>query len=382
MSIRSCLRDEIRKLCRRHSMEITRNRHYQPIPLQLASDLVQTTEDELISTVVSSIGEIAEILGADRLFTLVGLLASQLSHREALDALNFGMGLFENVLKEDDGDGPWTDVLAPPSDINAAIAGYIWAALAAPQASLRWEAAHAVRGVCKFGKQAILGHLVELAKSRDGGPFADKQLHFYHLHGQQWLMIALARAASDNPNILVPHYDFFNRFALEDEPHVIIRHFAAKAILMLTEKGCLDLDEYRVAKLIAVNRSELPVVPSKQYQKLEHHEGVGDRVKRFNFGYDMSRYWFGRLGNCFAKNISDIEIEAEKVICDDWQISQDDHWDRDVRHQRGHYRNQENTTFSWIIPKDRRSQVLFILPRNDDCCRKVACKNSLSSRPK
>ena len=341
MSIRSCLRDEIEKLCRRHSMEITKNRYYQPFPLELASDLAQTTEEELISTVVSSIGERAEILGADRLFTLVGLLASQLSHREALNALNFGIGLFENTLKEDDGDGPWTDVLAPPSDINAALAGYIWAALAAPQASLRWESAHAVRGLCTFGKQDILDHLVELAKGREGGPFADKQLHFYHLHGQQWLMIALARAASENPSMLVSHYDFFIHHALEDEPHVVIRHFAAKVVLMLTESGFLKLDENSVDKLATVNRSEFPVVKSKQHQRLQHLQDEEDRKNRFRFDYDMSSYWFERLGICFAKNISYIEVEAEKVICDDWQLSQDDRWERDVRHRRGYFRNQE-----------------------------------------
>ena len=341
MSIRSCLRDEIEKLCRRHSMEITKNRYYQLFPLELASDLAQTTEEELISTVVSSIGERAEILGADKLFTLIGLLASQLSHREALDALNFGIGLFDNVLKEGDGDGPWTDVLAPLSDINAALAGYIWAALAAPQANLRWEAAHAVRGLCTFGKQAILDHLVELAKGREGGPFVDKQLHFYHLHGQQWLMIALARAASENPGILASHSDFFIHHALEDEPHVVIRHFAAKVVLILTESGFLELDENSVDKLANVNRSEFPVVKSKQHQRLQHLQDEEDRKNRFRFDYDMSRYWFERLGICFAKNISYIEVEAEKVICDDWQLSQDDRWERDVRHRRGYFRNQE-----------------------------------------
>ena len=341
MSIRSCLKDEIEKLCRRHCMEITNNRYYQPFPLQLASDLAETTKQELIGIVVSSVGERAEILSSDRLFTLVGLLASQLSHREALDALNFGIGLFENALKEDDGDGPWTDVLTPPSDINAAIAGYIWAALASPQASLRWEASHVVRGLCTFGNQAILDHLVELAKSRQGGPFVDKQLHFYHLHGQQWLMIALARAASENPGILASHSDFFIHYTLEDEPHVVIRHFAAKAALTITENGFLELDEKSVDKLATVNRSEFPVVTSRQHQRLQHLQDEGDGINRFRFGYDMSRYWFGSLGNCFAKNSSYIEAEAEKVICDDWQLSQDDHWDGDIRHRRGYFRNQE-----------------------------------------
>ena len=237
MAVRPSLGEAIRKFCGRYCMEINKNRYYESFPLQLASELSGISEPDLISVVVAAIGERTEIVSSDRLFTLVGLLASQLSHEEALDVLNFGLCLFDDALYEDDGDGPWTDALAPPSDINEAIAGYIWAALAAPQASLRWEAAHVVRGICKLDAQAVLDYLIELAKSGSGGPFVDRRLHFYHLHARQWLMIALSRAASENPAMLVSHSDFFIHFALKDEPHVVIRHFAAKAALALAESG-------------------------------------------------------------------------------------------------------------------------------------------------
>ena len=278
-------------------------------------------------------------MSAGRLFTLVGLLASQLSHQEALDVLSFGLGLFDDALDENDGDGPWTAALAPPSDLNAAVAGYIWAALGAPQASLRWEAAHVVQGICKLGGQAVLAHLVELAKGRSGGPFADGRLHFYHLHARQWLMIALARAAYENTTILVPHGDFFIRFALKDEPHVVIRHFAAKVALILAKTGSLELDGNTTVQLANINKSKLPVVASSRFKRLNNSRGQGGG--RFSFGYDMGRYWFEPLGRCFAKNASDIEREAEIVICDDWQLSGNGHWNRDERNRRGIFRDRE-----------------------------------------
>ena len=340
MAVRSSLREAIRRLCGRHCMEITKNRYYELFPLQLASELSGISEPDLIGVVVAAIGKRTEIVSAGRLFTLVGLLASQLSHDEALEVLNFGLGLFDDALDEDDGDGPWTEALAPPPDINEAIAGYVWAALAAPQASLRWEAAHVVRGFCTLGGQAVLDHLVELAKGSSGGPFADGRLHFYHLHARQWLMIALARAASENPAILVSQSDFFIRFALKDEPHVMIRHFAAKAALTLAKMGSLELDENITVQLTTINNSKLSVVPSKQYERLNHSKDWGGGG-RFSFGYDMSRDWFERLGDCFAKNVSDIESEAEKVICDDWQLSENGHGNRDERHRRRIFRDRE-----------------------------------------
>ena len=331
-------------------MEIIKSRHYwfpgyRPLPTQLASELSGISEADLIRDVIAAIGERTEIFSAGRLFTLVGLLASRLSHDEALDALNFGLDLFDDALDENDGDGPWTVALEPPSDINTAIAGYIWAALSAPQAGLRWEAAHVVRGLCVLNRQDVLDHLIEFAKNGTGGPFADSRLHFYHLHGRQWLMIALARAAVENPAVLAPYRDFFISFALKDEPHVVIRHFAAKAALALVQSGNIDLDGKGeiTAELASVNESKLPVVSSDRYKRFYPSRDMREG-ERFHFDQDMTWYWFGSLGENFAKDaedVPDIEWEMEKIICDDWQFSENGYWNSDERNRRDIFQDRE-----------------------------------------
>ena len=345
LAVKSSIAETIKRLCGRYCMKIIKDRYWQrgylPLPLRLASELSEITEVDLIGVVITAIGERAEILSASRLFSLVGLLASQLSHDQALDALNFGLSLFDEVLDENEGDGPWAVALEPPSDINIAIAGYIWAALAAPQASLRWEAAHVVRGLCVLNRQTVLDHLVTFARDGTGGPFVDSRLHFYHLHGRQWLMIALARAANENPEMLAPYGDFFIHFALEDEPHVVIRHFAARAALALVESGSLEIDENITTRLASVNSSPFPVELSDRYSRVSQSGDWGSGAKRFSFGYDISRYWFEDLGNCFAKDSLDLEAEAEKVLCDDWKLSENGYWDRDERHRRKLFRDQE-----------------------------------------
>lgn len=344
MAICSALADIIKRICRRHCMEITKSRHYQLLPLRTASELSGIPEQDLIDVVLAAIGETNDIVGSSRLFTLVGLLASKLTHDEARDVLHFGLSLFDDVLDGNDGDGPWTMALEPPRDINAAIAGYIWGGLAAPKASLRWEAAHVVRGLCALGQHAVLGHLVKYAESGLGGVFADARLHFYHLHARQWLMIALARVAMENPAAVVSIRDFLIRFALNDEPHVLIRHFAVSAVLSLAESGHSMVDTNVRDQLSAVNSSSLPFHSSKRYQrprKHSVHQEIG--TKRFIFGYDMDRYWFERLGDCFAKTSSDVEIEAEIIICDDWKLEKNGHWDNDERAQRGLFRDHEHS---------------------------------------
>ncbi|MYD62050.1 MAG: tetratricopeptide repeat protein [Gemmatimonadetes bacterium] len=353
MAVKSSLADAIKRLCSRHSMKIIEinNRFYQPLSLQLASELSGISKTDLIGIIVAAVGKTTEVVSVERLFTLARLLASQLSHDEAREVLNFGLSLFNDVLDEDDGDGPWTDALAPPPDVNEAVAGYIWTALAAPQTSLRWEAAHVVRGLCTLGGKAVLDHLVKLAEGQSGGPFVDRRLHFYHLHARQWLMIALARAAREHPKKLVAHTDFFIRFALMDEPHVVIRHFAAKAALAIAESRHFDLDRNIAAQLASINNPELPVVASNRYRRQQNRRDGDIRTKRFYFGYDMSRYWFGRLGDCFAKSASDIEVEAEKVIWDDWQLSETGYGDRDERNRRKIYRYPETRHSHGSYPK-------------------------------
>ena len=353
MAVKSSLADAIKRLCSQRCIEITKyiNRFSQPLSMQLASKLSGVSETDLIGIIVDAVGRSTEFVSVKRLFTLTGLLASQLSHPEAREVLNFGLSLFDDALDEKDGDGPWTEALAPPLDINEAVAGYIWAALAAPQASLRWEAAHVVRGLCVLGGKIVLDHLVKLAKGQSGGQFVDGGLHFYHLHARQWLMIALARAASENSDLLVSQIDFFIHFALKVEPHVVIRHFAAKAALTLAESESLQLNENIASRLAAVNSSKLPVVWSKSYERHQDRRTEGARVKRFTFGLDIRDYWFNYLGDCFAKNVPDIESEAEKVIYDDWQLSESGRLNGDERKRREIYSYRETSHSHGAYPR-------------------------------
>ena len=353
MAVKSSIAKAVKRLCRRHCMEITKtnNPFYRPFPFRLASDLSNIPESDLFGIVMDAVGKTTEIVSVERLFSLVGLLAPMLSHNQARETLNFGLDLFNDALDETVGDGPWTERLVPPSDIYEAIAGYIWAALAAPQASLRWEATHVVRGLCKLSGKEVLDHLVKLAKGQSGGPFVDGKLHFYHLHARQWLMIALARAASESPDIFASHRDFFIRFALKDEPHVVIRHFAARAALTLAESESIHLDENFAARLAAVNCSKLPVESSKSYERHQDPRKESVTKNRFLFGLDVTDYWFEYLENRFAKNVPDIESEAEKVIFDDWELSESGRLNEDERKRRKIYGYRETSHSHSAYPR-------------------------------
>src|SRR5258706_2737004 len=99
------------------------------------------------------------------------------------------------------------------------MAGYIFGGLASPMATIRWEAAHAVHAVGHFQHREILRALVVLGDGATGGVFADARLHFYHLHARRWLLIGLARAAKDYPQVIAVHSDFILKYVQPTEMH-------------------------------------------------------------------------------------------------------------------------------------------------------------------
>lgn len=316
-AVQQALVSAVKTLCRRYSMEVVRHRHWEFPPFNDAFKRTGVSEADIVDVVLETVGESPDVADSDRLFSLVGLLTSKLTGDQALDALAFGLELFDAVLESSDGDGPWSGDLTTPPTVVESLAGYVYAGLAAPSAAVRWEAAHAVVGMCALGRSDMLGCLMNLADAGVGGPFADARLPFYRLHAFLWLMIACARAATEHPASLTPFARHFVAWALDDQPHVMIRQFAARTALALLQHGVLPADEQLERRLRRVNVSPLPIVESNFRQRIADEEpaaSAGDDEDRFYFYTDMGPYWYKPLGQVFALSQSHIETEALAVI--------------------------------------------------------------------
>ncbi|OBQ64316.1 NACHT domain-containing protein [Mesorhizobium loti] len=333
LSVKAAIATTLRTFCRRYCLEVTRGRYYEVLPFNTACELAGVPEGDVLDVVLAGIGEVTEIIDVGRLFTLVGLLAGKLRRHEALDALGFGLKLFDTVLKETDGDGPWSIALAPVGDIDSALAGYVFGALASPQASKRWEAAHVVHGLCVLRHHRIVSALVAFVDGNLGGVFADAGLFFYSLHARQWLLIALARAAGDCPDVVANHADFILKHVAPSETHVVIRELAKRAALALIDAGLLDLGLR--AQILAVNVSPFPPIEARSYERgsaRSSPKAFDD--DRFYFDYDMESYWFPPLAKCFGLLGDDVQERAATVITADWQYPGRLHWEEDARSRR------------------------------------------------
>lgn len=339
LAIAHALAATIKAYCRRDCMTITRNRYYEALPFKLASRLARISEAEIAQVVLTAIGQSPEPCDANRLFSLVGLLALQLSEDEALDALAFGLDLFAPVLEDKDGDGAWSGALLPPTDVKASVAGYIWASMAAPEATLRWEGAHAVRGLAVLGRGELLRHVVAYAVAKQGGSFVDARLPFYSLHGTQWLLIGMARAAAECPEALSAFGTQIVAWALDDQPHVLIRQFAARAALALVDHGAFVVSDYDRKRLASINISSLPVVSSGLYERSasDSVDSSSEDEDGYYFGIDIGPYWLQPLGRVFGLSQKAIEALTLKVIRTDFAYTQKGRWDEDERRKRKLY---------------------------------------------
>lgn len=291
-----------------------------------------------------------DTLEANDFFHLVDPLARHLTSDEANEVLNFGFDLLEEFLDEEDGDGPWSESLAPSSSCEEALAGYLWAGLARPSTAARWEHAHCVRNCIELDWQSLLSALATRACSTDPQPFVDRGLFFYEWHARQWLCLALAKGAMDAPRAIAPFLAFLDSSARGQ--HVVIRHFASDALRRLNEVSLLPMD--LIAMMKGTNLSALaPEIYARGEQEIID-DGVSDVEaaddnERYFFGTDIGPYWFAPLGRVFGLSQRSIERRARRVLRDHISFGHHCRAD-DERYKRGLFRGRETTHSHGSMP--------------------------------
>ena len=242
---------------------------------ELAISLIQFHADDLVADGILSgdlINEISDITGVPvaelvleliKIFTrldnpvsgaiwlaFASFICSQADEGHGQLALERLLGSDAAKLADNVVDGDWKNGLYPENDITAVATGFVWRMLGAPAAENRWRAAHSVRCFARFGRWEIVDALVDHINSKTVGAFRASELKFYYLHARLWLLIALARIALDDPAEIARYKDVLLLIAIEEnDPHVLMRHFAARALISCIDAGKLNLPTRIVRRL-------------------------------------------------------------------------------------------------------------------------------------
>ncbi len=315
ISVRKALHDAVLAACRREPERVIRRGWGSYVPFERLHQQGIAHDDEVVQATLEGFAVHADMLDAGALFQMIDPLRSRLSPAEAEDALNYGLDLLDDGLRVEDGDGPWTEALLPPDNCVSALAGYVWVGLGSPVAAERWEFAHVVRASVELGWSDFLAALADRCGDNSPIPFVDNGLEFYELHARQWLLIAIARGALENPQALTPFLPAL-RDAVSEE-HVLIRTFAAATLKTLHAAGVVGNEDNLI--LDAINRTQLPLDTSGEWgvsipDSDVTQEQSTNKDEKYYFGIDIGPYWFSPLGQVFGVSEQAVEIRARSVL--------------------------------------------------------------------
>ena len=311
-SVKDQLSENILNFCFRNALEFNINRYYSPLPLALLTSVSNLPEHTYIEKILEGIGESTNFLNSEKLFGISSLLSLAISPEEAADVLNYGLDLLGTDLSDEVADGNWNEALIPPSNLIDSIGGYIWTGLASPYVAIRWQAAHTIKLLCEFKQDEIISVLIQFADNKPYSTFHDQRFEFYNLSSTQWLLIALLRVSIDQSECLLPYISFFEKLTNQNQPHLLIRLFAAKIILNLHHSNVLNLDIAQVLFYESIGKSSFAKVSEKDVD-LTAYSNI-EKTETESFGIDFGPYWLKPLGSMFGIHQTQIEYEASKIL--------------------------------------------------------------------
>jgi hypothetical protein len=203
-------------------------------------------------------------------------------------------------------DGVWKEGLYPASDALTIASGLVWRMLGSPHAADRWRAAHSVRCFARLGRWEVIDALVARFETKDAHPFQAPELSFYFMHARLWLLIALARMALDDPKAIARYQKTLIQIVLDDdEPHVLMRHFASRALLACVDNGMLTLPAGMESQIRQTDLSPFPRLRQEVKQDDSSYHGRPATAPKpkseFLLDYDFEKFDVYTLSDVFGR---------------------------------------------------------------------------------
>jgi hypothetical protein len=108
---------------------------------------------------------------------------------------------------------------------------------------------------------------------------------------------------------------------------------AKRTALALIDAGLLVSDLR--GSIASVNISSFRAIEARSFERKPATSATtAAEEEHFYFEYDMERYWFAPLANCFGLLQKDVEHQAAEVISTDWRYGGRLHWEEDERIRR------------------------------------------------
>lgn len=192
-------------------------------------------KSEITHIINSAISGTADFnhLDAEVYYGFVTLGVDLVEDKDVHDLFEYSLSRIEKQVDSSFEDGTWNDSSIPPHDNLDSLMGVVWIALGSPDSSIRWQAAHCVCRLAKYKCREAFNFLYHRLENGALSTFFSKDHPFYILHAKLYLLIAYARIAEENSDLLVPYDRLFEKYALSDIPHALIQYISSSIALYI-----------------------------------------------------------------------------------------------------------------------------------------------------
>jgi hypothetical protein len=306
-------------LTRLHASDLVGDDRFTPYQLKDVSDLTGVAIAELVLELIRTYARSASLVSGAVWLAFASFICPKAEDGQGQVALTRLLASEAAKLADSVTDGAWADGRYPKGSVEEIAAGLVWRMLGSPYAEDRWRAAHSMRCFARFGRWNIVDALVSNVCEETAGPFQAPELTFYYLHARLWLLIALARIALDHPKEIARYKDALLSIATEaDKPHVLMRHFAARALL-----ACVDSENLAMEVGIVNELRKVDLSPHQRLKK-EVRKGGDFYYERpspapkptieFHLDYDFQKIDVDSLSRVFGRPHWEVaEMMAEAV---------------------------------------------------------------------
>jgi hypothetical protein len=298
---------------------------------QLPSLLVfaGASNSAVIEAILSGIEMHIDEMYSSMVYGLAGLLAVYAPASACASALHHHLG--RRLARLEPAERALDHMTDTPGDSTQAVARFVFATLGSMSAPTRWRAAHAVRRLGRLGESDTVKAIINCYERTEERAYAHPEAPFHFLNARLWLMIALARSASEAPQMIAGHKAWLlEQGESKNLPHVLIREFAKTALLTLRQREDATLSDAETRRTEAINASALPAKKrpkSGSYSVFERYGFEHTKGRRFSFDtMDSLPYWFSPALRGFANPDGKKFLDrAEHWIVDCWNAPKEPH---------------------------------------------------------
>jgi len=302
-----------------HADAIVEDGRFSGYKVKELSDLTGVSQSDLVLNLIKALSQPDAVAGGAAWLGMACSIAPKADAGMGQLALERLLASESAGLANGVADGKWLAGLYPEDDTRIVASGLIWRQLGSPHAEDRWRAAHAVRTLGRLNRWDVIDRIVAVSSSKTAGSFQARELVFYYLHARLWLFIALARLALEHPTEVARYRDtLFGAVIEAAEPHVLLRHFARKALLFCLDAGALTLESGKEERLRSADQSPHPRLEAKTKGRSGAYHGrpKGTPKPDFEFHLDMdfNKSDVDNLSQVFGKGTWEVSDLISSIV--------------------------------------------------------------------